>query len=226
MCGRYTAANPVLIGEMCFEEFDVHGPKMPARYNVAPSQMLFTIARDDSGKAIGQEMRWGLIPFWDKSEKPKIAPINAKSEDISAKPMFKQAVQKRRCLVPADGFFEWKKISEDLKQPYHIGINGGRPFYFAGIFEPASDTRPTTVAILTTRPNSLMETIHLRMPVMLTDDNAKEWLRAGELTSDELSRLSTPYPADKMRAFPVSTLVNNPRNNGPEILAPADAANS
>jgi putative SOS response-associated peptidase YedK len=182
--------------------------------------MLDTIANDEAGKPIAQSMRWGLVPFWEKSEKPKIAPINAKSEEIAAKPMFRQAVQKRRCLVPADGFFEWKKLGEDVKQPFHIGLTDGRPFYFAAIFEPGNETRPMTVALLTTRPNTLMETIHTRMPVMLNSENAKAWLEARPLPPDELSRLSAPYPADEMRAVPVSRLVNNPRNDSAELLIP------
>jgi len=220
MCGRFTAANPVLIGKMVFEEFDLHWPHQPARFNVAPSHLLRVIARNEDQPPEARDMRWGLVPFWDKSEKPKIAPINAKSEEITAKPMFRQAVQKRRCLVPADGFFEWKRLSEDLKQPYLIGLADSRPFYFAGIFEPGNETRPATVALLTTRPNALMEAIHTRMPVILNGESAKAWLRAGPLSPDELGRLTSPFPAEQMHAVPVSKLVNNPRNDSADLLVP------
>lgn len=222
MCGRYTAANPVLMGTMCFDEFDVRWPNWPARFNIAPSQLLPAIVRRDDLLPEAREMRWGLVPFWEKSDKPKIAPINAKSEEIAAKPMFRQALQKRRSLLPADGFFEWKKLADDVKQPFYIGLRDQRPFYFAAIYEAATDTRPETVALLTTRPNSLMETIHNRMPVILTGADAQAWLKSGPLTPDALSRLTAPFPADEMRAVPVSRLVNSPRNTGPEVIAVDD----
>lgn len=220
MCGRFTFGDPKRVNEACFLDFSVHWPGQKPRFNVAPSQLLDVIANDGAGKPAAQSMRWGLVPFWDESEKPKIAPINAKSEEIAAKPMFRQAVQKRRCLVPADGFFEWKKIAEDVKQPYLIGLTENRPFYFASIFEPGNETRPATVALLTTRPNALMEPIHTRMPVIVTGETAKAWLRAGQLTPYELGRLTAPFPPDQMRAVRVSKLVNNPRNTGPEVVAP------
>ena len=166
-------------------------------------------------------MRWGLIPYWEKSDKPKIAPINAKSEEAVNKPIFKQSVQKRRCLVPADGFYEWLRLDEGkFKVPYDIRLKGGRPFVMAGIFEKATETRPATFAILTTGPNDLMRKIHDRMPAILDDEEAKRWLRLGDITPEEVAAVTAPYPADDMEANPISSLVNSPRNDGPEILEP------
>lgn len=135
---QVTAKNPNLINKR-FEEFDLHGPRMPAQYNVGPGQLLLVIATDqkpmgsDTGggaispsqvsvKTTVKSMKWGLVPFWDNSEKPKIAPINAKSEDVLTKRVFSQSLHSRRCLVPADGFYEWRKLSDKLKQPHHFQI--------------------------------------------------------------------------------------------------------
>ena len=137
--------------------------------------------------------------------------------------MFRQAVQKRRCLVPADEFFEWKKIAEDVKQPYLIGLADSQPFYFAGIFGPVNETRPATVALLTTRPNALMKAIHARMPVILNAETAKAWLKAGPLTPRRTWPTHFALSSRAMRAVPVSKLVNNPRNDRPEVVAKDEA---
>jgi putative SOS response-associated peptidase YedK len=220
MCGRYTLADPKRVNEACFLDFSVHWPDLKPRFNVVRSQLLPTIALDGDGRPVAKTMRWGLVPFWDKSEKPKITPINARSEDVTEKPMFKQAIQQRRCLVPADGFFEWKRFGEEAKQAYFIHLVDSRPFWIAGIFETGTESKPDTYALLTTRPNSLMAEIHDRMPVILTKEGAHDWLRSGPISADELGRLAGPYAAEQMRAVAVSKLVNNTRNDGPEVLAP------
>jgi putative SOS response-associated peptidase YedK len=167
-------------------------------------------------------MRWGLVPFWDKSEKPKFAPINARSEEIIGKPMFRQSLQKRRCLVPADAFFEWKRITEAKKVPYCIGLVDRAPFFFAGIYEAATAIRPATYALLTTGPNELMKEIHDRMPVILDEGRSRAWIQPGEVTSETIAQTCVPFPAHLMRAYPVSPLVNNPRNDRPECVARAN----
>lgn len=201
------------------EEFDVHWPNWPARFNVAPSQLLPAIVRRDDLLPEARELRWGLVPFWEKSDKPKIAPINAKSEEVAAKPMFKQSLQKRRCLLPADGFFEWRKLEGDVKEPNFITLLDREPFYFAGIYEEATALHPATCALLTTRPNQLMRTIHTRMPVILKGETAHAWLKPGVITPEELTILTEPFPEIQMQARVVSRLVNNARNEGPELLA-------
>jgi putative SOS response-associated peptidase YedK len=218
MCGRYQLRDPKAVGALVFKTFKVVMEAAP-RYNVAPSQTMPVIARNEDGSARAGSMRWGLVPFWEKSEKPKIAPINARSEDALSKPMFRQSLQKRRCAVPADGFYEWQWTEGAAKIPYSIQLRGGHPFFFAGIFENATETRPETYAILTTRPNDLMNVIHNRMPVILDANSAKEWVAAGELTKERLEDFAMPYPDENMTAFIVSRLVNNPRNDTPEILA-------
>jgi|ERR1035437_4510753 putative SOS response-associated peptidase YedK len=226
MCGRYTLKRRdriALYGSDTFgaefEEINEHGPSMPARFNACPSQLLPIISLNQDGKAVGKTMKWGLIPFWEKSDKPKIAPINAKSEEITSKPMFRQSLQKRRCLVLADGFFEWKRISDDVKQPFHIQLWEGQPFVIAGIYENGNDDRPDSFALLTTKPNELMESIHNRMPAILSNEAAKKWLTNEPIGIEEVNTLCAPYPAKLMEAWPVSRLVNSPRNDVPECVA-------
>ncbi len=133
MCGRYRIKDTDALTEELRKTFKIPDWVMEPRYNIAPSQELPVVVNDDGGGAKVATMRWGLVPFWDKSEKPKIVPINARSEEAFAKPMFRQAIQKRRCLVPADGYFEWRSRPGELKQPFDICMKDGRPFFFAGI---------------------------------------------------------------------------------------------
>ena len=194
-----------------------------SRYNVAPSQDCPVIIMDDEGDVLPIPcfMRWGLVPYWEKSDKPKLAPINAKSEGVATNAMFKQSVQKRRCLVPADGFYEWLRLDDGkIKVPFDIHLKGDRPFLMAGIYEKATDTRPATFAILTTGPNDLMTAIHNRMPVILDDEEAQRWLKPGTVSPDEVAALTAPHPAEDMEAISISSLVNSPRNDVPEILEP------
>ena len=219
MCGRYTIRDPKALAEM-IERITGEVVKITARYNVAPSQTNPVVRMADDTSPRMTEMRWGLVPFWERSEKPKFAPINARSEEMMTKPMFKQSVQERRCVVPADGFFEWHKLDEKTKVPFYIGLKDGGPFYIAGIYEKATDTRPDTYALLTTGPNELMKGIHDRMPVIMDEAEAKQWLAPGKHTPDEVTAMCGSFPAAKMRAFPVSTIVNSPRNDVPECVEP------
>jgi putative SOS response-associated peptidase YedK len=222
MCGRYLLSNSAALrAEMerltglTFEEY---APR--PRYNVSPSQLNPVVATDPGGRPRAALMRWGLVPFWDQSEKPKFAPINARSEEMLGKPTFRQSVQQRRCVVPADGFFEWKRPDAHTKLPYCIGLTDGAPFFMAGIHEAATPTRPETFALLTVGPNELMRPIHDRMPVILDEPAARRWLEPGPMTPEKAASLCVPYPATRMRAYPVSTLVNNPRNDLPECIEP------
>lgn len=218
MCGRYLLKEIDAVNEVVRRVFGFGIKIERPRFNVAPSQVLPTVASDDAGAPRPAEMRWGLVPFWDKSERPKMAPINARSEEAFAKPMFRQAIQRRRCLIPADGFYEWRRISSETKIPHLIQLREGRPFFFAGIFEPASESRPETCLLFTTEPNELMAQIHDRMPVILDEGSAQAWIRPGELSADAFAQFSRPFPADAMEARTVSKLVNNARNDGPELL--------
>jgi putative SOS response-associated peptidase YedK len=222
MCGRYLIENTAAIRDLSLRLFFVGWPDFAQRFNAAPSQTMPVIATGEDGKARAATMRWGLVPFWDKSEKPRLAPINAKSEEAFSKPMFRQPIQKRRCLVPADGFYEWQKLDGDRKQPFVIRLKGASPFFFAGIYESATGVRPETFLVFTTAPNALMAQIHNRMPVILPDEVAKRWIEPGPLTADQLIDFTSSYPAAKMEARPISVLVNNPRNDLPEVLADRD----
>lgn len=225
MCGRYRIKNTEALTEYLRDAFDI--PEWakegtPARYNVAPSQECPVIIMDDEGdvQPVPCFMRWGLVPYWETAERPKIAPINAKSEGIASNGMFKQSLQRRRCLVPADGFYEWLRLDEKSKFPFDIHLKTQRPFLMAGIYERATALRPATFAILTTGPNEIMTKIHDRMPAILDPEEARSWIARGSITQERVSALTTPHPAEEMEATPISSLVNSPKNDGPELLEP------
>jgi len=222
MCGRYTLKDVKAAAGKYGIAADVLAA-MGSRFNICPSQLV-PVVRPTAGGLAGEVMKWGLVPFWDESEKPKMAPINARSEEVLAKPTFRQSLQRRRCLVLADGFYEWQRLDEDTKIPFHIQLKAGRPFAMAGIFEDATTTRPATLAMLTTRPNAIMEPIHNRMPVILTEESEERWLTDGPIDAESLSSITNPYAADEMEAFAVSRLVNNPRNDAPECVEPVPDA--
>ena len=225
MCGRYRIKDTDVLTEHLRRTFGIPDwvkDRNAPRYNIAPSQDCPVIIMDDEGDVlpIPMMMRWGFIPFWETSDKPKMAPINAQSEKVATTGMFKQSLQKRRCLVPADGFYEWLRLDEKTKYPFDIHLKGGRPFLMAGIYEKATATRPATFAVLTTRPNELMQKIHDRMPAILDEEESKAWLRRGEITSEQVAQLTSPHPAEDMEATPISSLVNSPKNDVPDVLTP------
>lgn len=217
MCGRYQLKNTQALHEAMERVGASSAYEFARRFNAAPSQEMPVVVNRSVPQVA--PMRWGFVPFWDKSEKPKLAPINARSEEAMSKSMFKQSIQKRRCLIPADGFYEWLRVSDKLKQPFSIGLKGARPFFIAGIYENKTDLRPDTYLLFTTGPNELMERIHNRMPVILTEEQAKSWIEPGEMSSQRFAELCRPYPAAEMEAVPVSTVVNNARFDGPECVA-------
>ena len=226
MCGRYRIKNTEAVDELTRRLFGIPawatGPLGP-RYNIAPSQELPVLAMDEEGKPVVTRMRWGLIPYWEKEDAPKVRPINAQAESVSTKPMFRQSLQQRRCLVAADGFYEWRRLDEKTKQPFDIHLSGGRPFFFAGIYEAATSQRPATYAILTTRANELMATIHSRMPAILENEHARRWITSGGITPENVAALTEPHPAADMEAVPVSPLVNSPAHDVAECLTPVAA---
>lgn len=225
MCGRYSLATP---WQRLAEKFGIRIQDVPElfqqpRFNVAPSQMVPAIRVEADVERHLVPLRWGFVPAWSKDG--KIAPINAMSETVGDKPMFRSAFRKRRCLVPADGFYEWMK-SGRRKQPFHFRLRGGDPFGMAGIWE--SWTAPggevvEGVAVLTTEANELVRGAHNRMPVILQPAYYEEWLDSTTTETAGLQRMLRPYPADEMEAVPVSGYVNNARHEGPECLAPMPA---
>lgn len=220
MCGRYRLKDTDELTERLRLVFKIPRWVTGPRYNIAPSQEVDVIVRAGDGTHQLRRMRWGFVPFWEKAEKPRIAPINARSEEAINKPMFRQALQERRCLIAADGFYEWKRDAGTAKQPFDISRKDGKAFFIAGIYEDATEVRPATQLLFTTGPNELMAKIHDRMPVILSDEKAREWLEPGPLTAERWAGFARPFPAEAMQARPISSLVNSPRHDGPEVLAP------
>lgn len=218
MCGRFALYQPVSQHRDHFHVTD-DGFDFGPRYNIAPSQAVPIIRADHIGNRTFQRAQWGLIPSWAKDSGTLPKPINAKSETAAIKPMFRQAFRKSRVLVPADAFYEWKPVTGQ-KQPYLIHLKDGAPFGLGGLLEhwqgPAGEI--TTFTILTTAANSLMATIHDRMPVIIAPENYAEWL---DSTVNDVHRLHTmisPYPECSMEAYPVSKRVNSPADEGVELV--------
>ncbi len=191
------------------------------RYNVALTQVMPVVAAGPEGPAV-RGMMWGYVPFYERA-KPKMRMLpNAKAETAATTAAFRQAAAHRRCLVPANGFYEWK-TADGRKYPHVFMLRDEQPFAFAGIWETSDSERiPETFAVLTTEPNDLVRPIHNRMPVILTAESMRRWLGDQPLPEEEFRALTRPLPADWMTVRPVSRFVSNSRNEGPQCLAPAD----
>jgi putative SOS response-associated peptidase YedK len=222
MCGRFTLA---ISPEQLREAFPwLEGQEAPPqRYNIAPSQPVAVIPNEEERRL--DYFVWGLVPSWAKDPKIGNRMINARAETVAEKPSFRAAFRRRRCLIPADGFYEWKaEPGSKRKTPYYIQLETGKPFAFAGLWEnwfSPDGSQLLSCAIITTWPNDLMAAIHNRMPVILPEAAYDDWLAPGETSPEVLSPWLAPYPAEQMRAFPVSTLVNSPANDRPECVLPA-----
>jgi putative SOS response-associated peptidase YedK len=211
MCGRFTLRTP---HNLLVERFMLAtAPEWPPRYNIAPTQDTLVI-RAQEGQRIATPRRWGLIPSWAKDPKIGNSLINARSETVAEKPTFRSAFKRRRCLIPANGYYEWKREGK-LKLPHLYQVRGGEPFAFAGLWERWQELE--TFTVLTTIANELAAKVHDRMPVVLSLMDCDRWL---DPDSDpaELVRLLEPYPAAEMTDTAVSTFVNNARNEGPECM--------
>ena len=222
MCGRFTlAADPSELGD----EFEgVQFPQNIApRYNIAPSQPVLAIRND--GRQQADFLIWGLVPSWAKDASMGSRMINARGETLAEKPAFRGAYKYKRCLIPADGFYEWKaEPGRKIKTPYVIRMKGGRPFAFAGLWDEwhAPDgSELHSCTIITTAPNDLMAPIHNRMPVILHRQDYGQWLDPAPRPAASLSAMLRPLAAGLLEAYPVSTLVNSPANDSPECIQPA-----
>ena len=220
MCGRFTLKTDTKKLAEAFAEFEVP-QELPARYNIAPSQAVAVVANNGEHKV--EFFQWGLIPSWAKDPKIGNQMINARAETLGEKPAFKAAYKRRRCLVLADGFYEWRKEEGKTKTPMYAQLKSGEPFALAGLWEMWRSAEDTILSctIITTDPNELMAEIHNRMPVILPPEAYKLWLDPAERTPDQLNGLLKPYPAELMTAYPVSKLVNSPQNDSPELIEPA-----
>jgi putative SOS response-associated peptidase YedK len=228
MCGRVRLSSDVSEIKVAFRiPPDRPAPNFPPSWNVAPTDTLPVVRYDAKGGQRSLDMmRWGLIPYWAKDIKVGFANINAKAEGIEKKPAFGKAFERRRCLVPVDNFYEWKKTAAG-KQPYALALADHSIMALAGLWEnwrsPAGEW-VRSFAIVTTEPNALCAEIHNRMPVILKPEAWPAWLGERPAEEPELKALLAPYPADDMIAWPVSARVGNVRNNDSSLIEPIAAA--
>ena len=221
MCGRFTlTVNPADLQD-AFSNYSVP-TKFAPRFNIAPTQPVLAIPNDD--KHTADFFVWGLIPMWAKDPGIGNRLINARAETLAEKPAFRGSLKHKRCLILADGFYEWKAgPNGKTKTPFFIHMNDRRPFAFAGLWDSWSGPDGSQVkscTIITTAPNNLMALIHNRMPVILHPRDHAKWLDPAAQTPEGLTPLLKPYPDDEMNAYPVSTLVNKPSNDLPELVVP------
>lgn len=218
MCGRYTIKTPAkeltrLFGELPF-------PDLVPRYNVAPTQPVLCV-REHHGEKQALMMRWGLVPSWAKDVSIGNKMINARAETVADKPSYRAAFKRRRCLVVADGFYEWKKLDGRGKQPWYFTLQDDEPFAFAGLWETwqsPDGSELETCTLITGEPNELVKPVHNRMPVILPPERYDLWMDPKVEGGAQLVSLLGPYPAEEMKATPVSDAVNSPRNDFPQLI--------
>ena len=223
MCGRFTLiSEPDTLSEV-FKISDASNCELEARYNIAPTTKVATVLyNSEIEQRECQLLRWGLIPSWAKDSKIGAKMINARAETLASKPSFRSAFKRRRCLVLADGFYEWKRL-ENKKQPYYFQLQNQQPFAFAGLWEEwqsPDDEKITSCTIVTTAANELLQEIHHRMPVILQQQDYEKWLDPQLQKTEQLEELLYPFQAEKMSAHAVSTKVNNPLHNDPDCITP------
>ncbi|MGM1050331.1 MAG: SOS response-associated peptidase [Bacillota bacterium] len=221
MCGRFTLT---VTWEDLMERYLIDpestSPFHTPRYNIAPTQMVTAVIHDGVRRRIGQ-LRWGLVPSWSRDSSGAAKMINARSETLEEKPAFKTPFMRKRCLIPADGFYEWQRTA-DAKTPHRIGMKDGGIFSMAGLYDmwtTPDGSKLSTCTVITTRPNQLMERIHNRMPVILSSEDEALWL-SRNAGSGDLKRLLGPFPAVEMTATVVGTSVNSVKNDTPDCIRP------
>ena len=225
MCGRYTITSPA---QVIAEVFGITGPvELAPRYNVCPGQDVPVVrTRHGADDRELDLLRWGLVPWFVKEPGPAARMINARAETAATSPAFREALHRRRCLLPADGFYEWQASPDKKrgpKQPFHIRRADGRPLALAGLWERwkgPDGTKLESCTVLTTAPNELLAPIHDRMPVVLPPDAWSLWLDRTVQDVERIAPLLVPAPADEMVAAPVSTWVNDPKHDDAQCLAP------
>jgi putative SOS response-associated peptidase YedK len=221
MCGRYTLTiDPAeLMDRFNLTSADV---TTEPRYNIAPTQFV-AVVYDESPRTLSAA-QWGLIPSWSKDASIGSKMINARAETLDEKPSYRTLLKKKRCLILADGFYEWQKHEDGSKTPMRITLADDAPFALAGLWDvwktPTGEWLKTCT-IITTAPNALMESIHNRMPAVLTRDAEIEWLNKANDDAGYLKSLLAPYPAEQMKAYAVSKSVNNVKNDKPAVIEPA-----
>jgi putative SOS response-associated peptidase YedK len=227
MCGRYRLSRRKQLIQEYFDTTDE--VDWEPRYNIAPSQSVGIIRQyPETPERRFSLARWGLIPYWAKDPGISYKLINARSETVGSKPAFREAFENRRCLIPADGFYEWKR-AERVKQPFHFGLRDDSLFAFAGLWDRWRDPSGQVLescSILTTSPNSLLADVHDRMPVILSPEHYDLWLDPDFRRVDALKEMLNPFDATLMRRYPVNTRVNFVKNDDPECAAALQAVNA
>lgn len=215
MCGRFSFSQS---SEALAEAFHLSVPSLSPRYNIAPTQPAPTILQSTDGREL-KLLHWGLIPSWAKDTKMGAKLINARAETVDEKPAFRSAFKKRRCLVLADGFYEWQQ-QNGKKQPYYFRVEDGKPFAFAGLWEhweSPDGEEIDSCTIITTEANDILRPIHDRMPVILAPKDYEQWLDIGQ-KPESVKSLLQPYRSEAMNVYPVSAKVNNPKHDSPECI--------
>lgn len=217
MCGRFSNRTSA---EKIKQEFRIDEvPSMEARYNIAPAQKILGVSQEASERE-ARMFKWGLVPSWAKDSSMGARLINARSETVHEKPAFREAFKCRRCIIPADGFYEWHKTS-GRKQPYYFTMRDEHPFGFAGLWEKwksAEGEVLETCSILTTVANDTVKIVHDRMPVILHPEDYELWIDNDSRKINLLKDLLRPYPGQEMFGYPVSTTVNSAQSQGPELV--------
>ena len=221
MCGRYS----LLCTDDLGNRFRVYDPSLGrrSRFNVAPSQTMPVIVRRERAELV--PMAWGLVSQWAKDPGAVRRPINARAETLAEQPMFRGPLGDNRCLVPASGFYEWRRDSRGRKTPYYFRLKDANLFAFAGLYDVRRDAGGAplaTYAIITTAANGTVAPIHDRMPVILRREDEERWLGGGPLPPETVRSVLGPYPADAMEAHPVSSQVNSPASDDPFLIAPLE----
>jgi len=223
MCGRYTlTASPEALRALLRY---IEQPNFPPRYNIAPSQPI-AIVRLVDGRRQFALVRWGLLPSWVKDPKTFSLLINARGESAADKPAFRAAMKRRRCLIPADGFYEWQATG-DRKRPFYVHAKSGEPLVFAGLWETwtgPNGEELDTAAIVTTRANKTLSVLYERMPVIVPPEAFDLWLNTNEVDAAAAAALIAPAPDDLLEAYEISTAVNRTANDNPKLLEPVGAA--
>lgn len=224
MCGRYSlSSTPACINSQFNVPVD---PDLVPSYNITPgTNVLMVCADGDSGERLSTPAHWGFTPGWLKPGKSGFRPINARGETVASKPMFRRAFEQHRCILPADGFYEWEALP-DGKQPWFIKPHDDSLFGFAAIYESGNELtgNAPSCAIVTTKANTLMQSIHDRMPVILDPDDYTRWLDTSAHSAVKAIGLLHPFDPGRMTAYPVSKRVNTPKNNDQDLIRPVEAA--
>ena len=228
MCGRFVskATKPAIEKEFAATISVVSENVSEARYNIAPAQMIAAVIENDSDREL-TELKWGLVPHWAKENSIGARMINARSETLIEKPSFREAFKKRRCIIPASGFFEWSPTSGKGKQPFYFYLKDAGVFGFAGLWEEwvSRETGEAleTCTIITTTANAVLKPVHDRMPVILQKSDYDLWLDPSVKDTDRLQGLLVPYPAERMSSHAVGRSVNSPAANSEDLIAPLNS---